>query len=54
MPDQFNNNEDTLKEVSPGYGPAGQGVDVRDIDLSLLEDSLRLTPGKECSPTTMH
>ena len=44
MPDQFKQNEPALKEASPGYGPAGQGAADRDIDLSLLEESLRLTP----------
>ena len=44
MPDQFKKNENLLKEVSPGYGPAGAGADDRDIDLSLLEESLHLTP----------
>ena len=44
MPDQFKKNEPILKEASPGYVPAGKGADDRDIDLSLLEESLRLTP----------
>ncbi|MCJ7833593.1 MAG: hypothetical protein MUQ20_04320, partial [Deltaproteobacteria bacterium] len=44
MTNQFNNNERVLKEPSPGYGLAGQGDEDRDIDLSLLEESLRLTP----------
>ena len=44
MPDQFNNSKSALKEATPGYGPTGQGAEVGDIDLSLLEESLRLTP----------
>ena len=33
-----------MKEPSPGYGSANQGAEDGDVDLSLLEDSLRLTP----------
>ncbi len=44
MPDQIKKNESVMKEASPGYGPADQGAEDRDIDLSLLEESLRLTP----------
>ncbi len=44
MPDQVKKNEPILKEASPGYAPDGKGVDDRDIDLSLLQESLRLTP----------
>jgi hypothetical protein len=44
MPDQFKKNEPVLKEAWPGYVPAGKGADDRDIDFSLLEESLRLTP----------
>ena len=44
MPDRFKKNENVLKEASSGYIPDGQGADDRDIDLSLLEESLRLTP----------
>jgi hypothetical protein len=44
MPDQFKKNKNVLKEASPGYVPAGKGTDDRGIDLTLLEESLRLTP----------
>ena len=44
MTNQFNNNECLLKELSSGYGSANQGAEDGDIDLSLLEESLRLTP----------
>lgn len=43
MTDQFKNNERVLKEPSPGFSSAGQGAKDEDIDLSLLEESLRLT-----------
>jgi hypothetical protein len=39
MPDQTNSGENILKEASSAYMP-----DEADIDISLLEDSLRLTP----------
>ena len=44
MTDQFKKNEKFLKEASPVYIPAGKGNDNRGIDLTLLEESLRLTP----------
>jgi hypothetical protein len=44
MPDQFKKNENVLREASPGYAPAGKEADDRGIDLSLLNESLRLTP----------
>ena len=44
MPDQFKKNEPVLKEASPGYVPADKGAEDQAIDLSLLEESLRLTP----------
>jgi hypothetical protein len=44
MTEQLKKNGRILKESFPGYGPAGQGAEEGDIDLSLLEESLRLTP----------
>ncbi len=44
MADQSNNSETALKEASGGYGSADCGAEKGDIDLSLLEESLRLTP----------
>lgn len=44
MPDPFKKKEPALKETSPGYGSAGQESEDRDIDLTLLAESLRLTP----------
>ena len=44
MPDPFKKKEPVLKEASLSYGPAGQGAEDQAIDLSLLEESLRLTP----------
>jgi hypothetical protein len=40
MPDQFNESEGVLKETAP----AGRGAWASDVDLSLLEQSLSLTP----------
>jgi hypothetical protein len=42
MPDEFNKNDGTLKEPLASYGPEGRTDG--EIDLSLLEESLRLTP----------
>ena len=39
MPDQTNSSENVLREASPAYMASEA-----DIDVSLLEDSLRLTP----------
>jgi hypothetical protein len=44
MPDQFKKKRNVLKEASPGNGPADKAAGDRDIDLSLQEESLRLTP----------
>ncbi|OGP49150.1 MAG: hypothetical protein A2Y79_11135 [Deltaproteobacteria bacterium RBG_13_43_22] len=44
MPDQIKKNGNVLKEASTGYLPAGKGADDQGIDLTLLEESLRLTP----------
>jgi hypothetical protein len=41
---KFKNNEGVLREHFPGYGPGSKGAEAKDIDLSLLEESLRLTP----------
>jgi hypothetical protein len=42
MPAERDNPEMVLKEASPAYRAAGEGAD--DIDLSLLQDSLAMTP----------
>jgi hypothetical protein len=44
MADQFKKNRNVLKETSPDYDPAEKGAEDRAIDLTLLEESLRLTP----------
>jgi hypothetical protein len=44
MPDQFKNSESVLKEAAPVDDFTGPGPAAADIDLSLLEESLRLTP----------
>jgi hypothetical protein len=41
---KFKNNEGVLREHSREYGLGDQGSEAKDIDLSLLEESLRLTP----------
>jgi hypothetical protein len=41
---KFKNKEGVLREPFQGYVPGGQGSEAKDIDLSLLEESLRLTP----------
>jgi hypothetical protein len=38
------NKENVLRDSFQGYGPGGQGAEVKDIDLLLLEESLRMTP----------
>jgi hypothetical protein len=44
MPDRTSNHEATLKETSTAYGSAEPGAASGDIDISLLEESLRLSP----------
>ncbi len=44
MTDQSNDRETALKEASAAHGFADRGTEAGDIDLSLLEESLRLTP----------
>jgi len=42
MPEERNNEENTLREASPAYRVAAP--EEGDIDLSLLEDGLAMTP----------
>lgn len=45
MRNRFNNKSDgVLKEAAPVYASAVPGAEAVDMDLSLLEESLRLTP----------
>jgi hypothetical protein len=44
MPDRTSNREGTLKETPMAYGSVEPGAAAGDIDISLLEESLRLTP----------
>jgi hypothetical protein len=44
MPAEINNSEHVVKEAAASYGSADRGAEAGDIDLSLLEESLRLTP----------
>ena len=44
MSDNRANEENTLKEVSPIYRTAACEPERADIDVSLLQESLRLTP----------
>jgi hypothetical protein len=44
MSSSSNNENNELKENAPVYNAAGHTVSASDIDLSLLEETLRLTP----------
>ena len=44
LQNRFDNSERILKEAAQAYGSAGHGAEASDMDLSLLEESLRLTP----------
>jgi hypothetical protein len=44
MPDRTSNPEGTLKEPPTAYGSVETGTAAGDIDISLLEESLRLSP----------
>ena len=44
MPDKTSNRDGTLKETPMAYGSVEPGAAAGDVDLSLLEESLRLSP----------
>jgi hypothetical protein len=44
MPDRTSNREGALKETPTVYGSVEPGAAAGDIDISLLEESLRLSP----------
>jgi hypothetical protein len=44
MPDRTSNPAGTLKETPTAYGSVEPGAAAGDIDISLLEESLRLSP----------